>query len=85
MANNGGKILLGVTDRNEHKAMRRMIDPLYTLKSVRESEGHFDGAIEFFVDEMKAKEGQVVDMVEWMVVLAIDAITQIKGCLTETP
>lgn len=52
-----------------------MIDPMYTLKSVRESEKHFDEPIEFFVKQMRANEGQVVDMAPWMVSFAVDAFT----------
>lgn len=81
-----GKTLLGVTDRAEHRQLRRLLDPLYTLKSVRESEELFDDPIEFFTEQMKAKDGQVVDMGEWMVAFAVDAFTAMTygeryGCL----
>jgi hypothetical protein len=65
-----------------------MIDPLYTLKAARESEELFNKPIEFFVQQMNAKKGQVVDMADWTVALAVDAFTAMTygepyGCLNE--
>ena len=58
-----------------HKRLRRMLDPLYTLKALRESEGLFDNPIVCFVEQMKAKKNEVVDLAEYMDAFAIDAFT----------
>lgn len=60
-----------MTDEVQHKQKRRLIDPMYTLKSVRESEHLFNQPIEYFVKQMRKRKGQDFDIVEWMNVLAI--------------
>ncbi|KPI39914.1 Pisatin demethylase [Cyphellophora attinorum] len=82
------RTLITIADKTEHKKLRRMIDPLYTLKAARESEALFNEPIDFFVQQMNAKKGQVVDMADWAVALAVDAFTSMTygkpyGCLNE--
>lgn len=60
-----------MTDQLLHKQKRRLIDPIYTLKSVREYEHLLHDPITFFVKQMRAKRGQEVDIDEWTTVFAI--------------
>lgn len=71
------KNVIGVTDRAEHRRMRKNIDPLYTLRALRESEGRFDGPVASFLAQMRSrgKKGEVVNMAEWTIALAIDGFT----------
>jgi hypothetical protein len=64
-----------MTDQAHHKRSRRMLDPLYTLKVLRESESLYDEPISFFTEQMRARGGQIVDMSERMVTFAVDAFT----------
>jgi hypothetical protein len=76
--NPGQKNLLGVTDKAEHKRMRRVVDPMYTLKALRESEALFEDPISAFVAEMRARKGQTVNMADWTIVAAIDAFAAVS-------
>lgn len=71
------KNVLGVTDRVEHRRMRKNIDPMYTLRALRESESRFDAPVGSFLAQMQARggKGEVVNMAEWTILLAIDGFT----------
>jgi cytochrome P450 len=75
--NPGQKNLLGVTDKVEHKRMRRVVDPMYTLKALRESETLFEDPISAFVAEMRGRKGQTVNMADWTIVAAVDAFASL--------
>ena len=63
--------MIGMTDEPLHKQRRRLVDPMYTLKSVRESEHLMDAPITFFAEQMTRRSGTPVDIVEWANVLAV--------------
>ncbi|KAL9112102.1 MAG: hypothetical protein Q9227_003479 [Pyrenula ochraceoflavens] len=67
--------LLGLMNEKWHKELRRLIDPIYALKSIRESEMLMDEPIEFFAEQMRRKARNAVDIIEWMNVLATDIIS----------
>lgn len=75
----GRKNILGVTDRTEHRRMRKNIDPMYTLRALRESESRFDEPVSSFLAKMRTRggKGEVVNMAEWTILLAIDGFTAV--------
>ncbi|KAJ9612035.1 hypothetical protein H2200_003630 [Cladophialophora chaetospira] len=73
----GGGNLIGMTDEPLHKQRRRLVDPIYTLKSVRESEHLMNAPITFFAEQMRRHSGTPVDIIEWTNVLAVDVFTAI--------
>ena len=78
--------LLGIVDEYKHKQRRRLLDPIYTLKSVREFEYLMHQPIQTFVEQMRRRANDDINIVEWTNVLATGmwrASNVLKTWLTE--
>ncbi len=62
--------LLGQMDFQRNKLGRQMIGPVYSLKSIRESEDYMHDSLETFVKNMREKKGQNVDVVQALNMIA---------------
>ena len=63
--------LLGIMDEQKHKQLRRVVNPLLSLKSVRESEELMQEPMRHFVKSVQQLEGRSVDIVQLMNVVAV--------------
>ena len=75
LQDSGSQNLLGMMDEKRHKELRRLVDPIYALKSIRESESLMDEPIAFFTEQMRRQAGSAIDIIEWMNVLAVGRFT----------
>jgi hypothetical protein len=62
--------LLGQMDLHKNRQGRQQIGPVYSLKSIRETEEYMDDPLSVFVKQMRDRIGQSIDIVQWLNVLA---------------
>lgn len=69
--------LLGEPNMEKYRLQRRLIGPMFTTQAVKARENLLEGPIVRFVAKMEGMEGQPLDLVKWMNILAIDLLTEI--------
>lgn len=69
--------LLGERDMEKYRHQRRLVGPIFTTQALKNREDLLDRPIAQFVSKMKEMEGQPLDLVKWMNILAIDLLTEI--------
>ena len=63
-------------ERNEklHGEQRRMVSSAYSMEALKDLEPFVDTAIEVFMDCMKQREGQIIDMGNWVQLFAFGKV-----------
>ena len=59
-------------ERNErlHGEQRRLVSRAYSMEALKDLEPYVDNAIEVFLDNMNRRQGEVVDMGNWVQLFA---------------
>ncbi len=63
--------LLGQMDSKKHRNSRQLVKPVYSLKSVRESEEYMHEPLSVFGTEMHKRANQEIDIVDWLSALTL--------------
>jgi hypothetical protein len=53
-----------------HGSQRRLVSQAYSMKSLKDLESYVDNALKVFMKKMEEKAGSVVDMGNWVQLLA---------------
>ena len=64
-------VLLSENDMVRYRLLRRLIGPVYGPTNVKKFEGLMDTKIDQFMAKMKELEGQLLDLAEWAMVIAV--------------
>ncbi|GAB7350709.1 hypothetical protein MBLNU459_g1265t2 [Dothideomycetes sp. NU459] len=66
-------------ERNErvHGKQRSLISQAYSMTSLKDLEPYVDGSVKTFLDNMKQRQDQIVDMGKWAQLFAFDVIGEV--------
>ena len=70
--------LFGERNERVHGEQRRLVSRAYSMESLRDLEPYVDNAVNVFLDNMKQREGQVIDMGNWVQLFAFGRRQSLK-------
>ncbi|KAK0281343.1 hypothetical protein LTR35_007719 [Friedmanniomyces endolithicus] len=69
--------LFGERDEKIHGEQRRLVSRAYAMDSLKVLEQYVDHAVTVFLDNMSERQGQVIDMGNWVQLFAFDVIGEV--------
>ncbi|KAK1823561.1 hypothetical protein LTR12_001972 [Friedmanniomyces endolithicus] len=66
--------LFGERDEKIHGEQRRLVSRAYAMDSLKDLEEYVDHVVTIFLDNMSERQGQVIDMGNWVQLFAFDVI-----------
>ncbi|KAK0922838.1 hypothetical protein LTS16_012210 [Friedmanniomyces endolithicus] len=69
--------LFGERDEKIHGEQRRLVSRAYAMDSLKDLEEYVDHAVTVFLDNMSERQGQVIDMGNWVQLFAFDVIGEV--------
>lgn len=70
--------MFSASDHAYHKALRAPVASKFTMTSIRTFERYVDQCTDIFIKEMYAREGQPVDLSDWLQFYAFDVIADLS-------
>ncbi|KAK3687124.1 hypothetical protein LTR37_019117 [Vermiconidia calcicola] len=67
-------------ERNEklHAEQRRLVSRAYSMDALKDLEPYVDNAVNVFLDSMNQRQGEVIDMGNWVQLFAFDVIGEVS-------
>lgn len=62
--------LFAERDEKKHGEQRRLVSRPYSMDALRDLEPYVDKAVEVFLENMSQREGQIIDMGNWVQLFA---------------
>ncbi|KAK3070919.1 hypothetical protein LTR53_009599 [Teratosphaeriaceae sp. CCFEE 6253] len=69
--------LFGERDERIHGEQRRLVSRAYAMESLKDLEHGVDNAVNVFLDNMSQRQGQVIDLGNWVQLFAFDVIGEV--------